>query len=121
VIPSPSPTPTAVRALDCRLDWQSPGNGIEFEPNDSFSVGWKVTNSGTATWDPALVEFAYVGGARLHRFPVEHLLTSVAPGQFVILIADMRAPRNSTTYATYWSLRQGDTYFCRLTVSIYVQ
>lgn len=121
VFPSPSPTPTALSELDCKLNWQSPGNGAEFDPNEWFSAGWKVTNTGTATWDPASIEFTYLGGAKLHRDPLVHLKTSVTPGQTVILTADMRAPTNSTLYTTYWSLRHGDTYFCRLAVSIYVE
>ena len=120
-IPSPSPTATAVRALDCRLDWQSPGSGIEFDRGEGFTVGWHVTNTGSAGWDPGSVEFTYLSGARLHRDPVVRLDMSVPPGQSVILTAEMRAPRNSTKYTTYWSLRQGDTFFCRVGLSIYVK
>ena len=120
-IPTPSPTSTALSALDCRLDWQSPGSGIKFDPKESFTVGWKVTNTGSQTWTPGSVEFTYLSGARLHRDSVVQLKSSVPPGQSVILTAEMRAPRNSTGYKTYWSLRQGDVFFCRLSLSIYVE
>ena len=120
-IPTASSTATPASALDCRLDWQSPGNGIEIAREERFTVGWKVTNSGSETWSPGIVEFTYVSGARLHNDPVEQLESSVSPGGSVILSAEMRAPRNSTLYTTYWSLRQGATYFCRVSVSIYAK
>jgi hypothetical protein len=103
------------------LDWQSPGNGIELDAKEGFTVGWKLTNTGSQTWTPGSVEFTYVSGTRMHRESVEQLETSVPPGQSVILTAEMRAPSNSTGYRSYWSLRQGDVYFCRVSVSIYVK
>ena len=118
---SPSPTPTVPSRLDCKLLWQSPGNGIIYAPDKEFTVGWKVRNNGTDTWDVNRVEFTYVHGAKLYDYALVHLKTSVAPGQEVVLSVHMRAPRNSTTYTTFWSLRQGDTFFCPLVVSIYVQ
>ena len=115
------PTPTAPSALDCRLNWQSPGNGIKFKPRDSFSAGWKVTNTGTATWTPGSVEFDYVGGAKLYIYPRVQLRTGVPPGQSVILTAEMRAPKNLSRYTTYWSLRQESKYFCTVALTIYVE
>jgi hypothetical protein len=121
VILQASPTPSASSGLDCTLDWQSPSYAAWFDPEESFSAGWKVTNTGTVTWNPGSVVFTYLDGAKLHRDPLVQLKASVAPGQSVVLTADMKAPTNSTTYTTYWGLRQGDTFFCRLTVSIYVR
>lgn len=121
LLPTPSLTSTVQPALDCRLEWQSPGNGLKVNPQDLFTAGWKLTNTGTETWTPGSVEFAYVGGAKPSHDSVVQLKGSVSPGQSVILTAEMRAPRNSTTYTTFWSLRQGATYFCRVSVSIYVK
>jgi len=119
--PSPSPTPTVPSQLDCKLIWQSPGNGASYKPDEDFTVGWKVSNNGTAAWDADSVEFTYLGGAKLYDYALVHLETSVAPGQAAVLSVHMKAPRNSTKYTTYWSLRQGDTFFCRLMLSIYVE
>jgi hypothetical protein len=113
--------PTAARSLDCRLDWQSPGNGIQFDPDELFTVGWHVTNTGTDVWSPGNVVFTYRGGAKPSRDTVVPLKLAVAPGQSVTLTAEMKAPRNSALYTTYWGLRQGDVFFCRVGVSIYVK
>lgn len=119
--PTPSSTATAAHPLDCRLDWQSPGNGLQVNPDQLFTVGWHVTNTGTDTWSPGSVSFTYLGGTKPNRDTVIGLKFSVAPGQSVTLTAEMKAPRNSTLYTTYWGLRQGDTFFCRVSVSIYVK
>lgn len=103
------------------LNWQSPGNYISYNPKDEFTVGWKVTNTGTRTWDPGSVVFTYVSGAKLYDDPLLRLKSSVSPGQSVILSVHMRAPRNSTTYTTHWSLKMGDSYFCPLSLWIYVK
>ena len=121
LVPSPSPTPTVPSELDCELIWQSPRNGASFAPGKKFTVGWNVTNNGTAAWDAQSVEFMYLGGAKLHNDELAHLDTTVAPGEDIVLSVAMKAPRNSTKYTTYWGLRRGDTFFCRLTLSIYVR
>jgi hypothetical protein len=121
VLPTQSPTATALSALDCRLDWQSPGSGIEFDRSEEFTVGWKLTNTGNATWSPESVQFMYLGGAQMHRDPVIQLEFSVPPGESVVVTADMKAPRNSTLYTTYWGLREGDAFFCRVSLTIYAK
>ena len=106
--------------LDCQLNWQSPGSGITYEPREDFTVGWKVTNTGRAVWYPGSVEFTYLAGAKLHDDPEVRLRVSVAPGQSVILSVGMRAPKNPAMYTTRWGLRKDDTYFCPVSLSIYV-
>ena len=119
--PTAGPAATAAAPLDCRLDWQSPGNGAKFEPYELFTVGWHVTNTGAETWSPASVEFTYLGGAKPIRDSVVRLKSAVAPGQAVVLTAEMRAPGNPALYTTHWGLRQGDAVLCRVSVSIYVK
>ena len=118
---SPYPTATPQLEFDCRLNWQSPGNYITYKPKQSFTVGWKVTNTGRAVWYPDSVEFSYLAGARLHDDPLVRLPVSVAPGQSVILSVGMRTPKNPTMYTTRWSLRKDDTYFCAVSLSFYVK
>ena len=84
-------------------------------------MGWNVRNTGTNAWDAGSVEFTYLRGAKLYDYAVVHLVTSVAPGQDVILSVHMRAPRKPAGYTTSWSLRQGNTFFCPLMLSIFVE
>jgi hypothetical protein len=113
-------TAAAPVGLACRLDWKSPGNGYELDPDEIFSAGWKLTNTGVETWTQESVVFTYVSGAQLHNDAVVQLDRSVPTGSSVILSVRMRAPEHSALYTTYWSLRQGDVFFCRVSVTIYV-
>jgi hypothetical protein len=99
---------------------QSVRNGSHYKPRDQFSIGWKVRNTGAAGWDPGTVDFTYIAGTRMYQYPLVKLQGSVAPGNVSILIADLRAPLNPGKYSTTWSLRQGDTYFCHVGLTIYV-
>ena len=117
---TPPPVPTLASSLSCQLIWQSPGNNIVYEPDESFTVGWKVRNNGFETWLPGSVIFTYLRGAKLYDYSVVQLETSVAPGQEVILSVHMRAPEVETKYTTTWGLREGDTFFCPVRLSIYV-
>ena len=119
--PSPAPTATTPSELACKLLWQSPGSFISYQPDEAFTVGWNVRNIGTNAWDAGSVEFTYLRGAKLYDYAVVHLVTSVAPGQDVILSVHMRAPMKPAGYTTSWSLRQGNTFFCPLMLSIYVE
>ncbi len=106
--------------LGCKFNWQSPHNGTIYDPDDVFTVGWNVTNTGASTWTPSTVLLTWVAGAKMSAEPTARLKITVAPGQSVVLSVEMKAPMNSTLYTTHWSLRRGNTYFCPLTLSIYV-
>lgn len=114
----PSPTPLA---LDCDLVWQSPRSVAIYNPADKFAVGWNIRNTGTETWEPGTFEFTYLAGARLathdDRIP---LTNSVAPGDEIVLSVPMKAPANPNRYTTHWGIRQGENFFCRLTLTISV-
>ena len=117
---------TATRAgpseLECKLIWQSPPDGSVYFMGEKFSVGWDIQNIGTLTWDPGSFEFKYLGGARLATHDdVIPMQQSVPPGQEVVLSVPMKAPATASKYTTHWGIRQGDVYFCRLTLSITVQ
>jgi hypothetical protein len=118
---SPTASNTPIGPLDCSLTMQSIENGHEVSPGERFTMGWQVTNTGSATWYPGTVLFSYIGGSKLALYPETQLQLSVPPGGTTTLSVEMKAPKNSTLYTTFWSLRQGKTYFCRVRLSIYVK
>jgi Ig-like domain-containing protein len=117
----PTPTSLAARDLDCKVVMQSVADGTHFRPNERFSMGWIVINTGKASWFPASVVFTFVGGQKMYQYPETHLQGSVGPGEQVGLFADLRAPKNSTTYTTVWALRRGTDVFCPVRVTIWVE
>ena len=116
----PSPTSTPSQELDCSLIWQSMVDGSKLDPGESFSVSWKVSNTGTSSWNPETVDFTYLSGTRMNQSQVIHLQAAVLPGGAVTLTVDMRAPKKSSDYTTMWSLRRGQEYFCSVGVTISV-
>lgn len=120
VFPLPSPTATSSDALACRVLTQSIRNGAHFRANERFSIGWKVKNTGTVGWGPDSDVFTYSGGTRMFQSSPVQLPESVAPGNNIVLTADMRAPSSASRYTTSWSLRRGDVFFCRVTLTINV-
>lgn len=119
--PATEAAPTAQSELDCQLVWQSPPNGVSYAPGEKFAVGWNLRNIGTAMWEQGTFEFVYLGGARMYAGDRVPLNTSVAPGDEIVLSLPMKAPMTASRYTAHWGIRQGDSYFCRLTLSIFVQ
>ncbi len=115
---TPSPRPPS--ELDCKLLWQSPGRYAPYSPHERFGAGWNIRNIGTATWDPTNFRFVYLGGRKLSNTDQVSVPTTVGPGQSVIISVPMRAPWTPGTYTTHWGLRTGNTFFCKLTVTIVV-
>jgi hypothetical protein len=95
-------------------------NGTHINPRERFDVGWKVKNTGTATWDPGNTDFMYVGGTRMYQAEVLDLPAVVAPGDTFALSAALLAPKHPGTYMTFWALRRGENRFCRVSVEIIV-
>ncbi len=119
---SPPPTRPGPRELDCLLVWQSPASVATYFVEDKFSVGWNLRNTGTATWEPGTFEFTYLAGTKLATHDsVIPLTQSVAPGDEIVLSVPMKAPLHPSLYTTHWGIKTGNTYFCRLTLTIQVQ
>lgn len=79
-----------------------------------------VRNTGTATWEPGVVELAYAGGTKMYQYQPVQLPHSSPPGDIISLVADMVAPRTPELYTMIWALRRADEYFCRMAVTIRV-
>jgi hypothetical protein len=122
-------TLSAIDYLDgCALLSQTPGNGTHLDARESFTVAWKVRNTGSRTWYRDTVEFAYSSGTRMYDKQVYKLPVNIPRQEYVTLKVAMTAPRNSGTYRTVWSLRRGDVaypnsnvdYFCHVDLTIRV-
>lgn len=108
----PTNTPSVIDYLDgCALLSQTPGNGTYFDARESFTVAWKVRNTGSRIWYRDTVEFAYASGTRMYDKQVYKLPVDIPRQEYVTLKVEMTAPRNSGTYRTVWSLRRGDVAY----------
>ncbi len=112
--------PTPAPEFACRLVAQSVVDGTQFHPGESFSNDWNLSNIGSAPWLPGNVDFANTGGNRISKYPVVQLQQNVSPGDAISLNVDMRAPFKPGAYSTFWTLRRGNNYFCRVSLTIEV-
>ncbi len=117
---TPTRKPSNKPELDCKVLSQSIKNGSKFASKEHFDVSWMVKNTGKATWEPGVVDFAYAGGSKMYSYQPVPLTHSSAPGDVTTLSADMVAPKTPNKYTTVWALRRGDVYFCKVNVTIYV-
>ena len=106
--------------LACKVLSQSVKVGSKFASRERFDISWMVRNTGTATWEPGVVELAYAGGTKMYQYQPVPLTHSIPPRDITILNADMVAPRTPDRYTMIWALRRGDEYFCRMYVTINV-
>jgi hypothetical protein len=114
------PEGSARPELACKVLSQSVVNGSKFASRERFDITWVVQNTGTATWEPGVVEFAYAGGRKMYQYQPVPLTHSSPPGDITTLSAVMVAPTTPERYTTVWALRRGDQYFCKVSVSIKV-
>lgn len=122
--PTRRPTSTAgsTSGLACQLVSQSPDDGARFDAKENFTATWKVKNTGDATWDSNSVDFAFLSGTKMYRAAaVYDLPSSVAVGDPITLSVPMAAPKNSGSYRTVWTLRQGNDDFCHVDLRIVVR
>jgi hypothetical protein len=117
---SPTPNGTPRPELRCKVLSQSVKPGSKFRSREQFDISWQIQNTGSATWEPGVVELAYAGGTKMFRYQPVPLPHSSPPGDIIALSADMIAPHTPDTYTMFWSLRRADEYFCRMAVTIKV-
>ncbi len=117
---SPTPNGTPRPELRCKVLSQSVKSGSKFASHERFDISWQIQNTGSATWEPGIVELVYAGGTKMFQYQPVPLPHSSPPGDIITLSADMIAPRTPDTYTMFWSLRRGDEYFCRMAVTIKV-
>jgi hypothetical protein len=105
----------------CQILSVSPANGSSMNGQTDFDATWKVKNIGTKTWDRNSVDFIYSSGTEMNKVPGYDLSANVKPGEQTNLGADMEAPKKAGTYTTTWTLRVGDTNFCKMSLTINVK
>lgn len=104
----------------CQILSVSPPNGSSMGSRTDFDTVWTVKNIGQKPWDRNSVDFVYDSGTQMNKVPGYDLSSDVRVGATANLGVDMEAPRNSGTYTTTWTLRVGDSEFCKMSITINV-
>jgi hypothetical protein len=96
-----SSTPEAETENQAGWVSQSIADKTVFAPGETFTMTWRLKNTGTSTWATDYVLRFYSGDP--FGLPDEVLLNrEVPPGETVDIILQMKAPATPGTYTTVW-------------------
>ena len=115
----PYVSPTA--SADCQILAQVPANNTAFASQEKFKMVWEVKNTSTDYWLNTDVDFRYTGGTDMHGADAIDLPVTVAPGADVTLAVNMRAPKNSGSYTSNWSVGSKKNSLCKVSITIVVK
>jgi hypothetical protein len=129
VIPSATLPPTATREIvptqtagaGCQLVSQRPADGSSYGGGERFNVEWTIRNTSSDSWQSSSVDFFHSGGRDMHGSDIIDLPNNVRSGDQVTLSVNMRAPENSGTYTSEWTLGTQNNPLCRVSVRIVVR
>lgn len=105
----------------CDVLTVSPAYGTTYSPRENFDAVWKVKNTGSKVWDRNSVDFIFSSGDQIHKVSGYDLTKDVDVGDTTTLSVSMQAPKTAANYTTFWTLRNGDITFCKVSVYIVVQ
>ncbi len=97
-------TATSITGVD-DAQWrsQSPKDNTEFKPGESFTVTWKLENTGTSTWTTNYY-IQFTSGDQMDAEEKVYLPYPVPPGKNVEISVDFKAPDETGEYKSVWSL-----------------
>ena len=99
---------------------QSPANGTAFNPGQSFTLRWRMSNTGSSAWLQSNVDLLYVSGTNFANAASFNLPQAVASKDMVTLTVNMTAPGKAGSYTTRWTLATSFLTFCPLSLTITV-
>lgn len=124
LLPTLSPVATSTNpnpGFACDLVKQSPNDEAALNPNQNFTLTWKIQNSGSKAWDQNDVTLNYIGGDKFSYTTLVNLPNTVPINDTVSLSVGMTAPGHSGKYTTDWGLDANNQAFCTLFLKITVR
>lgn len=117
-----SQTPTKTPNQPCSVTSQVPANNTQFAAGAFFDAIWTVVNTGSVTWPMGNVDFIYMSGTKIHlNGDILDMPATTGPGQSLVLIVHMQAPATKGTYSETWSLKEGNSTYCSMSMAIDVK
>ena len=106
-IPTITPTveefPSGVDKAAYVMDVTVP-DGTEFNPGETFTKVWRLSNAGSSTWSTSY-QLAFIGGAQMGGIEEVSIPVSVPPGSTVDVEVELVAPEANGTYRGFWSMK----------------
>jgi len=115
-------TPTKTPNQPCNIAAVVPAQNAQFGPGAFFDTVWTIINTGSVTWVVGNVDFVYQNGTKMHlNGDILDLPSTTAPNQTLALVVHMKAPTSLGTYSETWSLKEGNTTYCTISMVIDVK
>lgn len=115
-------TPTKTLNQPCVVAALVPANNAQFGPGAFFDTIWTIVNTGSMTWHAGNVDFVYQSGAKMHlNGDILDMPFTTGPNQSLVMVVHMKAPTTKGTYAETWSLKEGSTIYCTVSMVIDVK
>lgn len=95
-------------------------DGTDFDPGESFTKTWRLSNNGTCTWD-ANYTVVFADGDQMTTADTIALTSSVAPNDTVDISIDMTAPSTAGNYLGNWYLKNNTGQIFGLPGPFYVE
>ncbi len=97
------PTVTPKPCNDADFVSETIPDGTEFDTNENFAKTWRVLNAGTCTWNTNY-KIVFVSGDKMSGPASVNLPNSVAPGEQIDLILNLKAPGSAGEHEGFWNL-----------------
>jgi uncharacterized protein YceK len=115
-------TPTETVSQPCVVAALVPANNTQFSSGTFFDTIWTLVNTGSTTWVQGNVDFVYQGGTKMHlNGDILDMPFTTAPNQSLVMVVHMQAPATKGTYSETWSLKEGGTTYCTVSMVIEVK
>ncbi|MCJ7434343.1 MAG: NBR1-Ig-like domain-containing protein [Anaerolineales bacterium] len=109
------------QGFSCKIISNDPPLNAVLPAGKSFNAHWIVLNDGTELWDGANMDYSYASGQKMYiGDKVRDLNESIASGEILDIVIEMKAPKASGVYTIVWKLHSGREYFCPMTIRISV-
>jgi len=124
---TPANTPTSASPTNegggfaCALIKQSPQDEASFNRNHSFTLTWKIQNTGSKPLLQENVSLNYVSGDQFADTTLVNLPSSIASGNSLVVTIKMITPGQTGKYVTNWALEASGQTFCTLFLRIAVK
>jgi hypothetical protein len=115
-------TPTKTLNQPCVVAALVPVNNAQFGPGAFFDTIWTIVNTGSTIWQVGNVDFVYQSGAKMHlNGDILDMPSTTGPNQSLVMVVHMKAPTSKGTYSETWSLKEGSTIYCTVSMVIDVK
>jgi alkaline phosphatase len=112
---------TLTKGFSCKVLATDPPLDSNKSAGRSFNAHWTIQNDGTELWDSANTDYSYASGTKMYVGDRgRDLDVSIASGETLEIIIEMKAPKASGVYTTVWQLHSGQEFFCPMTIRINV-